>query len=407
MDRSGTTKIIAVLLAIFLVITIISQFAVRNENGIRTEVAMLYESQDALMFDGVFIRSEHTVKSSVDGVLQYAHPDGSKLGKNSVIANVYQNAEDIRVKNRISALNKRIESLKDAQSLAGTDNSQIEVFNSLIYEKHSELIKAIYNKDYTAAGEIKYQLLNLQSKRDMAKGKNEDYSSVITTLENTEQSLEQQLSTDVQSIVSEESGYFVSAVDGYESELTFDTAEELTEKRINEIINTGAKDGASNGVIGKMIDSYSWMLAAVIDSDTAAAVLEEGTYVTLTAGASVVPVRVYVEKVNKTDSGNSVVIFSSDILTQSVTAKRTERFRMSLENYSGIRISADAIHFDDDNNMGVYIKNGSTAEFRRIVEVYPGEDYVIAKDTTGMQGYLSLYDSIIVEGKNLYDGKVL
>ncbi|MCH5325275.1 MAG: hypothetical protein J1E39_08670 [Eubacterium sp.] len=406
MDKSVTTKIIAALLTVFLLVTVISQFAIHSENGITTEVAMRYESQDALVFDGVFVRNEHTVTGNVSGVLRYEHADGSKLGKNSVIASVYNSAGDIQKKNRITALNERIDSLTDAQSLAGTDNSQIEAFNKLITEKHSELVKALYENDYAAARKTKYELLNLQSKRDMAKGKSEDYSAVINTLEQQVSDLELSISSDYESIYSEESGYFVSTADGYEDELSFDTIDALTEQRITEIVNDRTEHKNSGDVIGKMIEDYSWMLAAVIDTNEAI-VLEEKTYVTLMAGASTVPIRAYIESMEKNDSGNTVVIFSSDVMTESVTSKRTERFRISLEDYSGIRISASAIHFDEENNMGVYIKTGSQAEFRRIKLVYSGEDFVIAEDTTALIGYLSLYDNIITEGKNLYDGKVL
>ncbi len=407
MDKSVTTKVIAALLAVFLLVTVISQFAIKSENGIKTEVAIRYESEDALVFDGVFVRNEHTVTSNVSGVLRYAHADGSKLGKNSVIADVYDSISDIQKKNKINALNKRIDSLTDAQSLAGTDNSQIDAFNTLITEKHSELIKALYQNDYTAAAQLKYDLLNLQSKRDMAKGKSEDYSSVINSLQQQADSLESGISSQLQSIVSEEGGYFVSSSDGYEDELNFDNIGSLTEKRITEIVNTHTENKNSGNVIGKMIDDYEWKLAAVIDTEDAT-VLEEDTYVTLMAGASTVPIRAYVESKEKADdSTNSIVIFSSDVLNETLASKRVERFRLSLEDYSGIRISASAIHFDEDNNMGVYIKTGSQAEFRRIKPVYSGEDFVIAEDTSGEIGYLTLYDNIITEGKNLYDGKVL
>ncbi len=406
MDKSATTKIIAGLLAVFLLVTVISQFAIHSENGISTEVAIRYESEDALVFDGVFVRNEHTVRSDVDGVLRYEHADGSKLGKNSIIASVYSSAGDIQKKNKINALKSRIDSLNDAQSLAGTDSSQIEAFNKLISEKHSELIKAIYDGDYTAAGNIKYELLNLQSKRDMAKGKSTDLTPVINSLEQQAQNLEQNISSEPQSIYSEESGYFVSSADGYESELNLDDISSLTVNRITEIINTPSRSANSGDVIGKLIDDYNWKLAAVIETEKAV-VLEEDTYVTIYAGGSLVPIRVYIESMEKQDDGNTIVIFSSDVMNSLLTSKRTERFRVPLEAYNGIRISASAIHFDDDNNMGVFIKTGSQAEFRRINQIYSGEDFVIAEDTSGQLGYLALYDNIITEGKDLYDGKVL
>ena len=55
----------------------------------------------------------------------------------------------------------------------------------------------------------------------------------------------------------------------------------------------------------------------------------------------------------------------------------------------------------------MYIKSGTQAQFVKIERIYSTEDYVIVRDTTDKSGYLSLYDNVIVEGKDLYDGKNL
>lgn len=406
MDKSLTTKIISVILAAFLLITVISQFLVRSEHSVKTEVAMRYESQDNIEFTGVFVRDEHTVSYAVSGVIEYAHSDGSKLAKNSVIANVYSSASDVEICRKIENLERRIETLEDAQSLAGTDNSQIEAFNKLITEKHSELVKAIDDGDYQSVGNIKYQLLNLQSKRDMAKGKTVDYTSVINSLNSQINTLQGQISSEPQSIIAGETGYFVSSIDGYEAELKFDSADELTPEVIESIVKNPVKNSESGQVIGKMVESYKWKVAAVLNTAQSAAITEN-TKVELAAGSSTSPITATVESVEKYGEDKNVVIFSGDELNSSLAASRTERFKLMLDSYNGIRISASAIHFDDENNMGVFVKNGTRAEFKLIKKIYFGDGYVIAEDTSGSTGYLSLYDNIIVEGKDLYDGKIL
>ena len=35
------------------------------------------------------------------------------------------------------------------------------------------------------------------------------------------------------------------------------------------------------------------------------------------------------------------------------------------------------------------------------------KDYTLVEDTTDLDGYISLYDTVIVEGKDLYDGKII
>lgn len=405
MDRTLTTKLITIVLAIFLLVTVVSQFFVGTEHSYRTEVALRYDSQDTIEFYGVFARNEHTVSRSTNGIIQYAHEDGSKVGKNSVIANTYSSASDITLTADIKNLQKRIDTLTDAQSLAGTDNSQIEAFDKLITEKHSQLIRAINSGEYSAVADIKYELLNLQSKRDMVKGKVTDYSSVISSLNSRIKTLESRISAEPVSILSEETGYFVSSIDGYESKITYDNIDTITPAEIAETVKDPKTASASGDIIGKMIEDYKWKLAATF-TEGQAAVLTENTNVQIIVGADQSEITAKVENIEK-HGDDYVAVFSADDLNSTIASSRVGRFKLLVDSYNGIRIASSAIHFDKDNNIGVYIKSGTQAQFVKIERIYSSEDYVIVRDTTGKSGYLSLYDNVIVEGKDLYDGKNL
>ncbi len=322
-----------------------------------------------------------------------------------MIANTYSSASDITLTADITNLQKRIDTLTDAQSLAGTDNSQIEAFDKLITEKHSKLIQAINNGDYSAVADIKYELLNLQSKRDMVKGKVSDYSSVISALNAKIKTLESRKSAEPVSVLSEETGYFVSSIDGYESKITYDNIDTIPPAEIAEAVKTPKTASASGDIIGKMIEDYKWKLAATF-TEGQAAVLTENTNVKIIVGADQSEITAKVENVEKYGD-DYVAVFSADDLNSTIASSRVGRFKLLVDSYNGIRIASSAIHFDKDNNIGVYIKSGTQAQFVKIERIYSTEDYVIVRDTTDKSGYLSLYDNVIVEGKDLYDGKNL
>ena len=253
MDRTITTKLVTAVLAIFLLLTIAGQLFAGSEHSYKTEVALKYDSQDTIEFYGVFARNEHTVSRKINGTIQYEHEDGSKVGKNSVIANAYGSAADISLTADINKLKTRIDTLTDAQSLVGTDNSQIEAFDKLITEKHSKLITAINSGDYTAVSQLKYEMLNLQSKRDMVKGKVNDYSSVISALNSKIKTLEGRISASPVQVTADETGYFVSSIDGYESKITYDNIDSITPAEISETVKTPELTTASGDIIGKMM----------------------------------------------------------------------------------------------------------------------------------------------------------
>ena len=52
-------------------------------------------------------------------------------------------------------------------------------------------------------------------------------------------------------------------------------------------------------------------------------------------------------------------------------------------------------------------RTGSRLFLKQIRQMISEEDYTLAEDTTGENGYLSLYDTIIVSGRDLYDGKII
>jgi len=63
----------------------------------------------------------------------------------------------------------------------------------------------------------------------------------------------------------------------------------------------------------------------------------------------------------------------------------------------------------EDFVSGVYVKYGSLARFRRITELYEENGYILVPDSgaLGTDNEVRLYDEIIVAGSNLYDGKLL
>jgi hypothetical protein len=76
------------------------------------------------------------------------------------------------------------------------------------------------------------------------------------------------------------------------------------------------------------------------------------------------------------------------------------------KQYRGIKIPKTAIHFVD-GEMGVFVNYSNMVQFRKIDPMFEDENYVIVPSTPTASNQVKLYDSIIVKGRNLYDGKYL
>lgn len=400
-----TTRIVWFLVLLFLIITVVSQLVIHFYNPLVTEAAELYSTSSYVQLTGVYVRNEKLVTYDGGGVVSYVHSDGEKLAKSSVIAEIYGSISDLGIQQEINALQNQISLLEDAESLVGSDNSQLEAFSSQIYEKHSQLLQYLSQGDFSSAALMKDDYLNLQSKRMIVKGAETDYNEKIAELSAQIAVLEAKIAQAPQSLTIDETGYFISTVDGYEQELSYDTIDALTEEQIDNIVKNPTKETADNA-IGKIISDYKWKMAFVIDTEKAGSIFESAT-LRLRIGSSSNIINATVESMKKNDTGNTVIILSCDIMNSDLINGRTVQFKLLFDDYDGIRIPSSAVRFDEDGNEGVYTKLGVEIIFKKIKSIVYEDKYVIVEDTTGESGYLALYDTVVVEGTDLYDGKIV
>ena len=145
------------------------------------------------------------------------------------------------------------------------------------------------------------------------------------------------------------------------------------------------------------------------------------------ASSNTVPASIY-KIVQYNNSDKALVILQCTYMDTTLSEIRQEPVEIGMGSYSGLRVSKKAIHddyvekttYDDKGNehkeskkvQGVYVLYGSEVQFKEISIVYAGNDYVLC-DSSPTDGTLfsgetiSLYDQIITEGDDLYDGKVI
>lgn len=404
--RTLTTRFIWLIIGVFFVIMIVSQLVIHFYNPIKTEVASLYTTTESIGFKGVYVRNEKLVSYNVNGVISYLHPDGSKIAKNSVIAEVYSSQNDLALQQEIESLMAQRSVLVDAQQLVGADTSQLESFSTQIYDKHAQIMQFLYDEDFDSAASLKSDMLNLYSKKEIVKGAETSYDGKILEIDNRISMLRSQISKAPFEISIGETGYFVSQVDGYEDVLNSDTVFTLTKDQIEYIIASEEQEITPSGVIGKLIDDYKWYMVAVLDTVRLGTVFQ-GANVTLRIGSSQQNVQADIISLERQPDGSSLCIFECDMFSSDFVDGRVAQVKLMMDDYKGIRIPSEAIRFDEDNNAGVYTLNGIEVVFKKVRQIIDEEDYTLVVDTSDLDGYISLYDTIIVEGKDLYDGKII
>lgn len=394
-----TAKILVFFLSVFILIVVAHQVTLFFDDSYKTETAMNYSSAEKVTFNGIYVRNETVVTSSADGVLSYPSSDGSKIAKGSVVAYVYSSAEDIRVNRRIEMLTEEVELLQKEQSPGTTDVARPEVISGLIEEKYQTITALIAENDLDTLLQERKNLQSLLGIYQIVINKETDYNDRIDRLNSEIDTLKAKQKQPKDVVNVEDSGYFISYVDGYENILSPDNIENISADMIERIISNGGYNSSrvNKNAVGKLVDGYTWKMIGVVDPNSAD--FRIGNSVSVKLSSTPVPVEAEIEDLIETDDeSKSIIVLGCQNLNYNLVQKRTERIELVLNDYNGIKVPRSAIRFNKLNEKGVYILQGQKVAFKKLDVIYESEDYMLSKITSDPH-YISVYDDVITSGE--------
>ena len=115
--------------------------------------------------------------------------------------------------------------------------------------------------------------------------------------------------------------------------------------------------------------------------------------------------------VDDTMDDDSLLVFCCTEIPLDFEFLRCQNISIASEEYKGYKVPKASMRLSPEGELGVYVLSGTTVSFKKIDIVYEGDNYVISalRETYGENAneYLNLNENIIVEGKELYDGKII
>lgn len=394
--------VLKVILGVFLLFFLIFQIYNTLYDPLTTEMASYFTGYDGISLTGYSIRSDTLLPDSSGGVKSYVAADGEKVAKDSVIVNLYQDASAVSQVGRVEEIEQQLASLKELQSFSETGSADLSIVDAQIEDAYISLLSCTANGQLADVGDRSARLLELMNKKQVATGQMHDFSERIAVLEGEKNTLLSAGATPTASVTAESSGYFVSGWDGYETVLTPDCIDNL----VPEVL-TNIKPTTGGSWLGRIVGDFTWYIAANISFDDSLR-FAEGDSLTLRTSLSTVtelPVTVY--RINKGETDDmATIVFKCTYMNGELATVRSQPLTAVLNESRGLRISNKAIRIVD-GVKGVYILSGSTAKFRTIDILSSDDDYSICRLDDTVDGALSLYDEVIVRGKNLYDGKTI
>ncbi len=416
-------KLLKTLIFIFagigLVIYLWLQATANFDSDIVTETSMLVTVNDSVDARAYVFRDETVSAKDNNGTTVTVVSDGDRVSKGQLLANIYPNEEDSVLQDEINRIDRRIAIIDDSSVDSRYVISDLSKIDTEITEIFSDVYAGASKGKISDAVDASALLLVELNRRDLIVNTENDYSKEREELIKRRNAFEKQINTNSTSLYATSSGYFYGETDGYEEIFTVDLVDTLTLDSFRELTQSDSDESlAASGAV-KIINDFVWYTVCEIPSDKAA-FLEENKSYKLTypeSGDAEITMKL-IRKVTETTSAEALAVFRANVMPAEFNFKRGQRAEIVLKETSGLSVPKKALRVVDGVN-GVYVLIGDVIHYRSVDIIGETDNYYIVRYGKSTDAFeqenkeespykqISLYDNVIVSGKDLFDGKIV
>ena len=385
-------------------------------SSVTTVLATYVDQDDRQSVDGYIMRSEELLYVNGEGNLNYLCDDGTKVSKSDPVVQLYTGAENSAEQSAtLAEIDRRIELLSNSNLSAGQTYSDTVAVDDAIYETYYDVLLSAAGGDTQSAVQKRDNFLALLNRRQIVTGQIENYDAQIASLTEQRNQLVTSSGNAAQTLSAPDAGYYYSDIDGFESIFSADKVEQMTLQDFDEMTASSAdtslysssETGGMNA--GKIVNGFEWYVACRIDLEELNAYNLDTYYYVVFPYNGDARIRMKLSRIIQESGRNDVVlVFSSMQMPENFNFLRRQTIEIVRASASGYRIPANAVRMEKDV-QGVYILDGYIVRFRPIDPLLEVDNYLIVSTTYPDEDVTTLqeFDAVIVEGKNLYDGKVV
>ncbi len=362
-----------------------------------------YESKDYDL-KGVVIRDEIVINDVVGENRYYNFDEGDLVSVSQDILEVYSSAEEVQSLIAVEAYSNEIEALKTAASV-----QNIYYTGEMLDDQLSNEV-AMLNSE-TMAGDVsniedhKREIVETINMSMIATGQEDGYGKRLSSLSASMSQLRSQIGAPIQTVTAPITGYLSTVSDGYESAYSLESLLSSEASSIYDFIDNGENNQFSE-VTAKLITDHNWYVAVNLDND----IVEDfgvGDTVVMNFGGE------YEDDIDgkiisiKSEDNKHVAIIKSFVISDEILRLRFVDVSIDFGGYSGLLLEKEALRYNEENQAGVYIIEGGVIKFRYVDVIYDTDSYIICRENLQEPNSLSMFDEVIVGGKDVYDQKVI
>jgi putative membrane fusion protein len=359
---------------------------------------------ETVTLDGYLLLSEQVLVSPAIGEPLSIRADGERVPVGGEVARVYT-AVSQEAYDELTELRRRISILERATTTYTSIKNAPQVL-SMIEENLLRYHEAVHNNEMVKALSLRDTILAARAQYQALIGGYSSYEDTIRALKARATVLEDGLGTVVASVYADVGGYYYRSVDGYESIFAASAVDSLTVDDFHQMKQAEpAAYIADSRTAGKLVTDHSWYTVVETDSGTASAFTSGRSYNLRFLGADrTLSMKLY-RTVTSSREDAVLLIFVSNRVSSDFDYTRSQRVEITAAVGEGYAVPQKAVR-NINGQTGVYVLDRYVVRFRRISILGEENGMYICDPTLEGEDCLKLYDSIIVEGRNLYDGKV-
>ncbi len=366
-----------------------------------TVTAVEYEAGAGYYTTGFVVRDEAVIQSGY-GITVLSAAEGEHVSSGASIATGYLTDGAQQRQSRIADLRSQLEQLNFAYQYSANAADQAAL-DGEIKTSLAAMSRYIGRRDMNSAADLSPELKGLVLRRSSDDTDPDALQLQIDALQQELDSLLSQAENDTKAVRVSAAGYFSGVVDGYETVLTPDKLDTLSVPDYQSLQPAAVADGA----IGKLIHGDTWYYVTAVPADEARDVKAGDSVQVTFARDFYEKIDMRVERVGASEAGLRMLVLSCSRYMQNVTLLREQSADVIFASYPGLRVPKDAVRVDENGQPGVYVLESAVARWKPITILHDnGESYVVELDKTKTTN-LWPGDEVIVNAKNLYDGKVV
>ena len=401
-------RVIAVISLLTLMCVIVyPYFALKGGQIImKTQTAAsrtVYETIDTTAFA---VRKEVLIDNAYAGTVVPAVNNGSKVAIGDTVANIYASESAAVAALRLTEIRDEIEYYKAINVSAGSiPGADINVYRSAVADSLFALSESVESDSLSSVYGLSRNLREAIMKKQSATGDEIDVSSKINTLQSEYDSLKNTAGSGSAITVSQ-AGYYVDSADGFESVADYDAIRSFAAADTEALLEAAPAAVTARNV-GKLITDFNWYLVFNTTVDKLGTKERDSNVKVMFSNSSAEDLIMDIVSVNVTEGSDILtVVLRSNVMNEEIAALRKEAVKIRVNSVKGIAVDRMALR-TIDGEQGVFVKEGNLVHFKKIKIVYTDENIVLSEPKPLDDSYLAVYDEMILEGTDLYDGKLL